>query len=413
MNDTCLIDGFGPIPLVRPGSVDDLGDLVRRAAMDQSALYPVGGGTKLGLGNQPTKPGQAVDLTGLDQVIDFPARDMTITVQAGISIAKLQALLAQENLRLPIDVPQAGRATLGGILAANGSGPRRFGFGTLRDYVIGISAVNDQGIEFKAGGRVVKNVAGYDICKLLVGSLGTLGVITQATLKLRPLAEEQALITLGCDDERMPKLLDQLHETRTRPVCLELLNQKAASTLFAQAKVAAPTTPWVVVVGYEGNGSAVVWQVEQLVKEVGHANQLEAFVGFTAGPLWQSLIDWPLSAPPFITWKAGMVSSQVAAFCRQQENAVLGLAILAHAGNGIVRGHRLENCTREQALDHTRNWRQGNAGGHLTLERCPPDWKKDLQVWGAPPAHSWLMKAVKAKFDPRGLFNPGRFVAGM
>src|SRR5207253_9213768 len=132
------------------------------------------------------------DLRGLAEVIDYPARDMTITVQAGITLARLQALLATEKQRLPVDVPHPDRATLGGALATNASGPRRLGFGTLRDYVIGMTVVNDEGQEVKAGGRVVKNVAGYDLCKLHVGALGTLGVISQATLKLRPRPEEHA-----------------------------------------------------------------------------------------------------------------------------------------------------------------------------------------------------------------------------
>src|SRR5205823_7604775 len=106
---------------------------------------------QLGLGTPPVKRGRAVDVRGLDQVIEFAARDMPVTVLSGIGVAKLQALLATENLRLPIDVPNAERATLGGILATNTSGPRRYGFGTLRDYVIGIGAVNDEGHEFKAG----------------------------------------------------------------------------------------------------------------------------------------------------------------------------------------------------------------------------------------------------------------------
>src|SRR5260370_6777693 len=143
---------------------------------------------------------------------------MTVTVRAGITLAGLRDLLAGEKQRLPVDVPHADRATLGGALAVNVSGPRRFGFGTLRDYVIGISTINDEGQETKAGGRVVKNVAGYDLCKLHIGALGTLGIITQATLKVRPLPEAQALLTLGCDSANLGSLLDRLHASRTRPV---------------------------------------------------------------------------------------------------------------------------------------------------------------------------------------------------
>src|SRR5262249_5991127 len=137
--DTCVIDDFGPLPVARPASVPELGDLVRRAAATGEALYPVGGRTALGLGLPPSHPGTALDLTALDAVIDYPARDMTATVQAGIRLPELQRLLASENQRLPVDVPRPERATLGGALAVNASGPRRCGWGTLRDYVLGIS----------------------------------------------------------------------------------------------------------------------------------------------------------------------------------------------------------------------------------------------------------------------------------
>src|SRR5262249_3824807 len=147
-------------------SRSDIGEIVRRAGQEKQAVYPFGGGTALHLGMAPTKPGIAIDMRRLDRIIEFPARDMTITVEAGITISKLQSIVAAENLRLPIDVPRSEEATLGGAIAVNASGPRRFGFGTLRDYVIGISFVTDKGVEVKAGGRVVKNVAGYDLCKL-------------------------------------------------------------------------------------------------------------------------------------------------------------------------------------------------------------------------------------------------------
>ncbi len=132
--------------------------------------------------------------TGISGVIDYPARDMTVTVEAGFALRDLQRLLASERQRLPVDCPKPEEATLGGMVATNASGSRRFGNGTLRDYVIGISAVDGHGTAFKAGGRVVKNVAGYDFCKLLTGSVGTLGVITQVTLKVRPLPEVSTFV---------------------------------------------------------------------------------------------------------------------------------------------------------------------------------------------------------------------------
>src|SRR5207249_7295627 len=140
-------------------------------------------------------------------------------------VQRLREILRAENQRLPVDVPLPEQATLGGILATNTSGPRRLGFGTLRDYVLGMSWINDEGQEVKAGGRVVKNVAGYDLCKLQIGALGTLGIITQVTLKLKPRPEDQAFVLVGCSHEMLESLLDEAARSRTRPVCLDLLNQ--------------------------------------------------------------------------------------------------------------------------------------------------------------------------------------------
>lgn len=404
---TCIIDGFGPLPVVRSASVAELGKVVRRAATEERAIYPIGGQTQLDLGNPPTKPGTAVDMRGLDQVIDFPARDMTITVQAGITIAKLQALLAPENLRLPIDVPQPERATLGGILATNVSGPRRFGYGTLRDYVIGISAVSSEGSEFKAGGRVVKNVAGYDLCKLLIGSLGTLGIITQVTLKLRPLAEETALVTFDCDTPELARLMDQLHGSRTRPVCLELLNLSAAQAIFDQAQAAVPKSTWVVIVGYEGNTELVNWQVRQLVKELGGSRSLDARVGESARSMWHALIDWLAWTRPQLVVKASLLPSSVPHVCATADALNPRPAIQAHAGNGIVH-YAFHDCA--PVVEHVPV--QFDPGTSIVV-KSPTDWKSSVAVWGTPRADQWLMHKVKAQLDPMGVFNPGRFVGGI
>ena len=173
--------------------------VAENAVGDKRSLCPVGGRTALHYGFSTQEPDTVVAMSGLARVVDYPARDMTITVEAGMRMDELQATLATERQRLPIDIAQSGRATLGGALATNTSGPRRFGHGTFRDYVIGISSVDAHGRAFKAGGRVVKNVAGYDICKLLVGSRGTLAIVTQVTLKLRPLAETSALLWCAFD----------------------------------------------------------------------------------------------------------------------------------------------------------------------------------------------------------------------
>jgi glycolate oxidase FAD binding subunit len=406
---TCLIDDFGPLPVRQPASAAELGECVRSAAASGQAVYPLGGGTALGLGLPPTRPGFAVSTARLDRVIDYPARDMTVTVQAGITLARLAELLAAENQRLPVDVPNAERATLGGAMAVNASGPRRYGLGTLRDYVIGISVVNDEGHEVKAGGRVVKNVAGYDLCKLHVGALGTLGVITQVTLKLRPRPEGHALLTLGCAAAAVGPLLDTLHRSRTRPVCLELLNAAAARAIGGL-----PDSPWVIVVGFEDNREAVSWQVQQLIKEVaaGHGVAVTVLADKAAGPLGSALVEFAAWPGARLTFKANVLPSAVADFCTQAADLPDGLLLQAHAGSGVVIGHAGADLTPERAaaMLKGRLATATAARGNLIVTRCPPAWKAALPVWGAPRGDAGLMRRVKDALDPRGLFNPGRFV---
>ena len=171
----------------------------------------------------------AIDTRSLCQVIDFPHADMTVTVQAGITAAALHAVLAEHNQRLLIDIPLPDRATLGGVYATNTCGPRRFGLGRPRDQIIGVSFVTSAAIEVKGGGRVVKNVAGYDFPKLLTGSMGTLGILTQMTLKVRPRPEASAFLWLPFPGlAPLQGTLDGLNTSAARPVALDLLNAAAA-----------------------------------------------------------------------------------------------------------------------------------------------------------------------------------------
>lgn len=381
-----------------------------RATPVGEAIFPVGGRTRLDLGNPPIRSGRAVDLRSLQRVIDFPARDMTVTVEAGMTAAELQAMLARENLQLPIDVPRSDEATIGGIIATNTSGPRRLGYGTLRDYVIGISAINDEGREFKAGGRVVKNVAGYDLCKLLVGSLGTLGIITQATFKLKPLAEEQALVTFPCTPDKLDATLTEIHGSQTRPVLVEVLNPSAASVVCAHASLNAPATGWLVVVGFDGNHDAVAWQVEKIVAELGVAVSAEVLRGQANTAMRSALVEhaaWPDARASF---KCNLLSSATAAFCTRV-NDLSPVALQAHAGSGIVRGHLSGDITKDRAATLLGVWRElaASGRGRVIVERCPPEWKNVVSVWGPIGGEAWLMREVKEKFDPRGIFNPGRF----
>jgi glycolate oxidase FAD binding subunit len=410
-----LIDGFGPVPVRVPASLDELGECVRTAAGLGQAIYPLGGRTQLTRGLPPSRPGVGIDLSALNQVVDYPARDMTITVEAGIRIQALAQILAGEHQRLPIDVPRADQATLGGSLAANVSGPRRLGNGTLRDYLIGITTINDEGRPTRAGGRVVKNVAGYDLCKLHIGALGTLGIIAQVTLKLRPVPETSACVLVRCSGTALAGLLDLLHESRTRPCCIDVLNSSACRSLSTLGVTSQADTPWLLTVGYEDDGANVSWQVQQLVREFASAQvgQIEARAGAAALPLLEALGELSVQDSARLSFVANLLPSEVARFVQRASQD--DVSIQAHAGNGIVRGHLLgEHWTLAAARERIEDFLAAAAAarGNLTISRCPVEWKPSLPIWGRPRGDWPLMRRVKEQLDPRGLFNPGRYIEG-
>jgi len=404
LSNTRVIDGFGPLPVARPNSVAELSELVRQAAASDQALYPVGGGTMLDLGLPPTKPGTAVELGALDRVIDYPARDMTITVQAGITITRLQEVLRAEGQQLPVDVPLPDQATLGGAVATNAGGPRRLGYGTLRDYVIGISVVNDEGQEIKAGGRVVKNVAGYDLMKLYTGSLGTLGTITQLTLKVKPLPEASRWVSLECDSTEVPDLLSRLSTTRTRP---------CVWTIWGRGKEGEFRGGVYVIVAFEDNVRAVDWQVNRLTEELPDRvrKRVRELKQSQAHELAATLRDSPLTDTSSLTFKANVIPVRTWDFCQMASRCD---RFTAHAGNGIIFGHldETEAKAARAYLDDLNRF-ASECSGNVVVTRCPTEWKSVVPVWGRPTPDRELMKAVKDKLDPRRIFNPGRFVGGI
>jgi glycolate oxidase FAD binding subunit len=410
VSDTLTIDGFGPLPVRRPASVPELGDLVREAAGRGGGVYPVGGRTALDLGLPPTRPGFAVDTLALAGVVDHPARDLTITARAGTTVEALQRALAAEGQRLPVDVPNPERATLGGALAANLSGPRRLGFGTLRDYVIGISFVTDEGYEVKGGGRVVKNVTGYDLMKLQIGALGTLGVITQVTLKVTPKPEGQALVAFGLNAAAVGPTLDRLHASASRPVAVELLNAAAARATGVKLP---EFDPWVIVAGFEEKAATVSWQLATLKDELRAApvRDLTEFRGPVCEPLWAALAGLQDRPGSRLSFKVNVLPSRVAAFVAEASAAHPDVLLHVHAGSGIVWGHVPAadlTAERASAILATLAAQAADTNGNAVVRRCLVEWKKVLPVWGRPRSDWELMRAVKRTLDPKNVFNPGR-----
>ncbi len=286
-----LGDGRNALATLRPAGVEELCQTVRERVALGHAIYPQGGRTALDYGGMPRRPGVAIDATAISRMIDYPFADMTITVEAGMTLSALRAVLAEQGQRVLVDAPDPDRATLGGIYATNTSGPRRYAAGRPRDQIIGVSFVTSEGVVVKGGGRVVKNVAGYDFPKLLTGSMGTLGIITQLTLKVRPIPEASAIVWVPFwNPKRLADALDQLNTSGTRPVALEFLNGSGARTVAHGLGL--PTGQGILAIGYEDNWSSVRWQIDRLKSELGRSDDIAILEGADTSPLWKALTDF-------------------------------------------------------------------------------------------------------------------------
>ncbi|RUL89695.1 FAD-binding oxidoreductase [Tautonia sociabilis] len=419
-NDTPLGDGRFASAVERPTDRQELADALGRLAAEGIGLYPQGGRTALECGGIPARPGVAIDVTGLSRVVDYPAADMTITVEAGLTLAELQRTLGAQGQRLPLEAPAADLATIGGVFATDSSGPRRFGNGRPRDLIIGVAFASSKGELVKGGGRVVKNVAGYDLPKLLTGSMGSLGVIVELTLKTRPRPEATALCwSTWPGMEPLEEVLGVLNTSRTRPVALELLNGPAAEAVARRSGLDLPAGGVVLAVGLEGTETLVSWQLDVLEAELGGASGLVPVRGSDADRLWGALTDHPAGglalggegeASSALSFKANLLPSSVVAFVESIDPG--RWEVQSHAGNGIVWGLGRPGIEVDRLAEDVTRLREAavSAGGNLILPRCPTDRKPSLGIWGAPRGDWELARMVKRAIDPAGAMNPGRFL---
>jgi glycolate oxidase FAD binding subunit len=396
----------------------DVAEIVRAAYESGEPIYPRGGGTAIDFGNVPTQAGQTLDLSGLSKVVDYTPRDMTILVEAGVRMADLEATLAAEGQCLPIDVPRMAEATIGGVVATNWNGPRRYGHGTVRDYVIGIHAVDGRGVAFKGGGRVVKNVAGYDFCKLLTGSLGTLGVITQLAFKVRPLPESAAAIAASCHDLAVAEsALKSLAKLESPPVAIDLLVGGAWGEVIEDAL---GNSGIQLVVRIEGTEGEIEWLLERVRNEViaaGGAN-VHRLSDAAAKSLWGRQVEFPDRGAgpndddsPFVI-QIAVPPSAVTGIIAELSATNANCTIQCHAASGIIvaRFAKFAHADLSAVLVNKLRPAAVRLGGSLVVLKSKLEGLTPHLLWGGRTDGTVLLERIKRKFDPKGILNPGRFV---
>lgn len=362
----------------QPIDSDHLARLVREAANQERQLraYEV---------FRPGNDDTIIDLSALGQVVDYPARDMTITVQAGMTFEKLAVTLAEEGQQLPIDVPDLAM-TVGEAVVTDTFGPRHFGYGTMRDYVIGIEAVDGLGRVFHSGGRVVKNVAGYDLCRLLVGSHGLLGIVSQVTFKVKPITEETTVRTWSIATEQLGSALDVLNLTASSPVIIDVL-------IPASDDLARQPGQSQLRIGFAGLATACEWQADCLSQELrqSHCDAIET----PPMTLADHISKWAAHRG---NAQLRVLPSKVAAISTSLSE--LGYSVFAHASGTSIR------LNRTSATDQT----ESDNEPAILRNLCQQHGDSSTVILMSDPARqtaqlSPTSRRLRDTFDPHGVFS--------
>lgn len=398
------IDGVKPGLVARPASTEEVAACMRVCLEAGAAVVPAGRMTWLDWGNPPSRADMVLSLDRMRRVIDYSPPDLTATVEAGLMLSEFNTVTVSERQWLPLDPPGFRSGTLGAIAACNSSGALRLGFGTPRDYVIGLRLVHADGTESKSGGKVVKNVAGYDMNKLYVGSYGTLAIITELTFKLRPLAD-RSLTMVITSASRAP-----LFQLAKRVLAAELQPASVILTRRLFEPPASIATDDALLIRFIDSKASVEHQIEWVMQAIGEDNKATILNENEADAIWAQVADFdrrairvrlsvPLSAVPAEFEKAFLAHSDCVA--------------AADIGTGII---RLEFDGNEgSVVDEIKRLRATVAAvnGTLVIERASTQVKRDADAWGDVGSTAELMRAIKGRFDPQSLLNPGKFVLGL
>jgi glycolate oxidase FAD binding subunit len=408
-----VIEGRTPTAAAFPASLEDVSGVLTLAHEARVPVTPWGGGTAMAVGAPPARLGLVLGMNRLNRVIEHEPGDLTATVEAGATISTVQTTLRARGQWLSLDPGDADRATIGGVLATNASGSRRHLYGTARDLLIGVTVVCADGSIVKGGGKVVKNVAGYDLPKLFVGSYGTLAVIVSATFKLRPVPEAESLVAVPLGTLKDCGLaVRAVMSSDLLPTALDVLDGDAARA------VGIDDDRPVLVVGFDGLPDQVAWQRRELLRLVRESGG-KALRDLPA-TAWEALPNAATIAlgRPTATVRMSVLPARVADVMEQGAESAraagLRAAFSAHAGVGSVMAALVaEQDAAARVVHAIGEWRHvARAGaGHAVVESAPLAVKEQVDVWDQPGAALRIMQRIKAQLDPHGILNPGRYLA--
>ena len=393
------VDGVEPSFVVEPGSVEETSELMKLASREGLVVSPRGSGTKMHLGDPPASLDLIVSTARMNEIIEHVPGDQVVRVQAGIRLQDLQEQLSGSDQMLAIDPPER-EATIGGIIAANASGPRRYRYGTIRDLIIGITVVLHDGTVAKAGSKVVKNVAGYDLSKLFTGSLGTLGIIVTANFRLHPITQVSRTIAVEVESpEAAAGATQAVMRSQVEQTAVEL-NYGEDARLLTVLLESIPA-------GIEEKVEAASFLLNPFGEVRILSGEETGHLGPSTAAEDEAVIK--LSAPP-----ADLADVLGTVLGAAERRGLDQPRITGHAASGVtfVGFSGGDEDARAGFVEELREiWLR--RGGSVTLQKAPLSLKNRVGAWDQGGDYLGLIRRVKEKFDPRGGMNPGRFVGGV
>jgi glycolate oxidase FAD binding subunit len=400
------VDGVIPRWVVRVSSAEQVAAVLALASEESLAVVPRGSGSALGLGHPPARVDVVLDVSAMNRIVDYSPDDLTASVEAGLTAGALAARLAPRGQFLPVDPPGVASRTVGGLVATAAHGPLRARHGSLRDFLLGVRFVQADGVVTWGGARVVKSVTGYDVPKLVVGSLGTLGVLCELTLRLHPRPEAEATRLLTFDSiEAAAGCVARVLDSSLEPNRVEFLNGAALARLGVDG---VPAGIAVSVGSVEAAVRDEIAVVERVARELGGRAQERPAEFWDAYAATMDVrghaVALHLSIPP----------SELARIAQGAERLLADRAAVV-AGSAAVGtlDVLLAESAVPSAVELVERLRGAVAGvdGHVTVRRAPADVRRAVDPWGpVEPGPLALMQALRDEFDPRRVLNPGRFV---
>ncbi len=385
------IDGLSPALVLEPETEEGCSRALALCQTEGMAVVPLGAGTRLEVGNPPSRLDVYLSTRALEGIVEHAEGDLTVVVRAGTSLEALNRELSGARQFLPLGPPLPGKATIGGVLALGEPGFRRRPGARPRDLLLGFEAILADGTKVKAGGRVVKNVAGYELSKLLVGSAGTLAVVTRACLRLRALPEE--VVTLALPFSRLSRAAQAVHAIARQAVLPE-----AVALLNPELSKENGFEDWTLLARFEGFREETSEGTDAARKQAGRRGAAAA-----SSDVWDRLRDFP--ARPLgeveLLLRGQATPSRVFALAESWQD---GGPLVAYPDSGIVYSQ-----TRDPEALANRRETAALWGANTVVERAPSSIKNEIDVYGEAPGGFEIMKRIKEKLDPRGILSPGRF----